>query len=82
MANFAKSGNPNGAELPQWPQHAGERWMHFSANTERPIADVEAGVRRAKLDSLSEGLTLKLDALAATQTDVAAPATTSSILDE
>lgn len=80
--NFAKSGNPNGTELPEWPQHTGESWMHFSANTGRPIAEVEAGVRRAKLDSLSEGLTLKLDALAATQTDVEAPATIPSILNE
>lgn len=64
-ANFAKSGNPNGADLPAWPQHAGESWMHFSANTGRPITQVETGVRREKLDSLSEGLTLKLEALAA-----------------
>lgn len=79
-ANFAKSGNPNGAELPDWPQHAGESWMHFSANTGRPTAQVEAGVRRDKLDSLSEGLTLKLDALAATETP--APVTTPAILNE
>jgi para-nitrobenzyl esterase len=62
-SNFAKSGNPNGADLPEWPQHTGDRWMHFSANTGRPITEVETGVRRQKLDTLSEGLVLKLDAL-------------------
>lgn len=68
-SNFAKSGNPNGADLPEWPQHTGDRWMHFSANTGRPITAVETGVRREKLDTLSEGLVLKLDAL----NDIIAP---------
>lgn len=64
-ANFAKAGNPNGADLVGWPQHAGDSWMHFSANTGHPAAQVETGLRREKLDSLSEGLRLKLDALGA-----------------
>lgn len=63
-ANFAKSGNPNSTGLVDWPQHAGESWMHFSANTGRPTAQVETGIRRDKIDSLSEGLVVKLDALA------------------
>ncbi|MGJ8560698.1 MAG: carboxylesterase/lipase family protein [Litorimonas sp.] len=80
-ANFAKSGNPNGAELPEWPQHAGESWMHFSANTGRPIAEVEVGVRRDKLDSLSEGLSLKLEALAATE-ETEVPTVTPAVMNE
>lgn len=64
-ANFAKSGNPNSTGLVDWPQHAGNSWMHFSANTGRPTAQVETGIRRDKIDSLSEGLMIKLDALAA-----------------
>jgi para-nitrobenzyl esterase len=68
-SNFAKTRNPNGADVPDWPQHTGDRWMHFSANTGRPITAVETGVRREKLDTLSEGLALKLDAL----NDIVAP---------
>lgn len=64
-ANFAKSGNPNSTGLVDWPQHAGDSWMHFSADTGRPTAQVETGIRRDKIDSLSEGLMIKLDALAA-----------------
>ena len=66
-ANFARSGNPNGAGLPDWPDQTGDNWMHFSANTDRPIAQVETGLRTDKIDSLSEGLTVKLDALAAAE---------------
>jgi len=66
-ANFARSGNPNGAGLPDWPEQTGDNWMHFSANTDRPTAEVETGLRANKLDSLSEGLAIKLDALAAAE---------------
>jgi para-nitrobenzyl esterase len=62
-AQFAKTGNPNLADQPQWREHDGENWMHFSANTGRPIAQAETNVRQEKLDRLSEGLTIKLNAL-------------------
>lgn len=82
-ANFAKTGNPNGADVPDWPQHAGDRWMHFSANTGRPTTQVETGVRREKLDSLSEGLALKLVALGAVvATEDQTPDATSIIAGE
>ncbi|MGB3454718.1 MAG: carboxylesterase family protein, partial [Litorimonas sp.] len=75
-ANFAATGNPNGAGLPEWPAYSTDQWMHFSANTGRPVAQVEANVRGEKLDALDEGLRLKLDELAASkasaQTETAA----------
>jgi len=61
--NFAKSGNPNGNNIPNWPQHAGQNWMHFSANTAREIAVLETNIRDTKLDALETGLILKLDQL-------------------
>lgn len=61
--NFAKSGNPNGGNVPNWPEHAGENWMHFSGNTGRAVAAMEADVRKDKLDALETGLLLKLDEL-------------------
>ena len=64
-ASFAQDGNPNADGLMAWPQHEGDQWMHFSANTGEPIADVETGVRAEKLNALAEGLSVKLDALKA-----------------
>ena len=64
--NFAKTGDPNGPGLPEWPQHDGRNWMHLSANTGRPVAAVETGVRAAKLDALEEALRRNLDALQGT----------------
>lgn len=62
-ANFAKTGNPNGGNLPNWPEYNGHNWMHFSGNTGRPIATLETDIRKAKLDALETGLVLKLNEL-------------------
>ena len=61
--NFAKTGHPNGENVPNWPEYNGQNWMHFSGNTGRPIAAVETNVRAGKLDLLETGLILKLEAL-------------------
>ena len=69
-AAFAQTGNPNSArrsDLPVWPEHAGENWMHFSANTGQPIAQVEKDIRHDRIDLLEEGLRMKLDQLDAFQ---------------
>jgi len=64
--NFAKNGNPNGDGLPEWPQHKGENWMHLTANTEE-TSGAQTAIRKNKLDTLEEGLALKLQALYAVQ---------------
>ena len=69
--NFAKNGNPNGDSLPGWPQHKGENWMHLTANTGE-ASEAQTAIRRNKLDSLEEGLALKLKALDASQNPPAA----------
>ncbi len=61
--NFAKTGNPNGADVPNWPQYESQNWMHFSGNTGREIAIAETNIRKAKIDALETGLTQKLKAL-------------------
>ena len=64
--NFAKTGNPNGASLPEWQRHQGENWMHFTANTGEASGAMK-NIRRDKIDALSEGLNLKLKQLKAAQ---------------
>lgn len=57
--NFAKSGDPNGAELPEWPSYARETdlWMTFN-----PSIHVKPNVRKAKLDILERALERRIAA--------------------
>lgn len=67
--NFAKTSNPNGKNLPDWPQYSGENWLAMEANTGEKTRAVTHW-RGEKLDALSEGLETKLSALEAlSQTD-------------
>ncbi len=61
--NFAKTGNPNGGDLPEWPEYNGQNWMHFSGNTGLPLAALETNIRKNKLDALETGLVQKLNEL-------------------
>lgn len=72
--NFAKSGNPNGEGLANWPRHQGQNWLHLSANTGLE-SGLESLIRQEKLDALQEGLMIKLKALESAQNtpQIAAP---------
>lgn len=56
--NFARTGNPNGASVPEWPAYEGEtdNWLHLSHNVE-----TLTGVRKPKLDIMTQTLDTKLD---------------------
>ncbi len=60
--NFAKSGNPNGSGLLEWPLYQGQNWMQFGGNNDLPTGPIKH-YRKAKLDALEEGLLKKLDDL-------------------
>ena len=57
--NFAKTGNPNGADLPDWPVYdaASDEWMTFN-----PSIEVKTGVRADKLDIMERQLLSRIQA--------------------
>lgn len=65
--NFAKNGNPNGDNLPEWPLHKNINWMKFTANTGENSEAIKY-LREEKLDALEEGLLLLLAKLETTHT--------------
>ena len=65
--NFAKNGNPNGDNLPEWPLHKNINWMKFTANTGENSEAIKH-LREEKLDALEEGLLLFLAKLEKTHT--------------
>lgn len=57
--NFAKTGNPNGAGLPDWPSYdpSSDQWMTFN-----PSIDVKTRIRAEKLDIMERALTTRIAA--------------------
>ena len=57
--NFAKTGDPNGAGLPEWPlyQPMEDQWMTFN-----PTIEVKTGIRSDKLDIMERALFSRVEA--------------------
>ena len=57
--NFAKTGDPNGAGLPEWPLYdaAQDQWMTFN-----PELEVKSNIRSEKLDIMERALIARVAA--------------------
>jgi len=57
--NFAKTGDPNGGDLPSWPQYSADtdQWMTFN-----PSIEVQTGIRADKLDIMERALVSRVAA--------------------
>ncbi len=78
--NFAKTGNPNGAGVPEWPTYdsTNDEWLHLSH-----IIAPWTGVRVAKLDIMTRKLETKLaDSIAISKAVRLTPETTELALQE
>jgi len=57
--NFARTGNPNGKDLPNWPQYQDGNWMQLTANSALKTGAIR-DYRKEKLDILEDGMLKKL----------------------
>ncbi len=58
--NFARTGNPNGTGLPEWPEYGDGNWMQLSANDNLNTEAIK-DYRKEKLDILEAGMLQKLE---------------------
>jgi len=58
--NFARTGNPNGDGLPNWPEYGKGNWMQLSANDGLKTQAIQ-NYRQEKLDILEAGMLQKLE---------------------
>ncbi len=58
--NFARTGNPNGKGLPDWPEYGDGNWMRLAANDELATEAIKH-YRKEKLDILEAGMLQKLE---------------------
>jgi len=58
--NFARTGNPNGQGLPEWPEYKDGNWMQLAGNDDLTTGAIK-NYRKEKLDILEAGILAKLD---------------------